>query len=91
MHQLHPPVEVLDDGGARVDPVAAVEVGDAVDLALRGGVDVAADDAVGAAAARVACDGLLELEDEGERGLHLALGEAGQRPVAREAEVAPQP
>src|ERR1041384_5503824 len=71
VHQLHPPVEVLDDGGARVHPVAAVEVGDAADVALRGGVDVAADHAVGAPLARVVRDRFLELEDEGERGLHL--------------------
>jgi len=82
---------VLDDGGAGIDPVAAVEVGDAVDLALRRGVDVAADHAVGAAVAGVARERLLELEDEGERALHLALGEARQGPVARHAQIAAQP
>jgi hypothetical protein len=45
VHALHPAVVVLDDGGAAVDPVAAVDVEDPADGAHGRGVDVAADHA----------------------------------------------
>ena len=65
------PVEVLDDRGAAVDPVAAVEVGDAVDLACAAAwmwpqITPSAPRLAGVARHR-----LLELVDEAERGLHL--------------------
>ena len=44
----------LDDRRAALDPVAAIEVVDAVDLAVGGMMDVAADDAVAAVAPRLA-------------------------------------
>jgi hypothetical protein len=67
------PVEVLDDGGAGIDPVAAVDVSEAVDLLDRGPVDVAADDAIEPALAGVADGRILEIEDEVERVLTLRL------------------
>src|SRR5581483_8910337 len=51
---------VLDDGRAAFDPVAAVEVADAVDHLALGVVDVAADDAVEAAAAGLGEERALE-------------------------------
>jgi hypothetical protein len=83
--ELHAAVAVLDDGGAAVHPVPAIEVGDAVLLADNGRVDVTADHAVHAALARVVQERVLEIEDEADRALHLALGVARQRPVARHA------
>ena len=78
---------MLDDGGARIDPVAAVDIGKAVDLADRRPMDVAADDAIEPALARVMDGRLLEVEDEIERRLDLALGETRQRPVATKSQL----
>ena len=73
---------MLDDRGAAVDPVAAVQVADAADLAHRGGVDVSAHDAVDAALARMVQDRVLEVENEAHRAFDLALSVTGERPVA---------
>ncbi len=91
MDDLHAAVGVLDDGGAGIDPVAAVDVGHAVVLPDRGAVDVAADHSVHAAIAHGADHRILEVEDEADRALHLAFGVAGERPVTGYAEAAPQP
>jgi hypothetical protein len=73
---------MFDDGRAAIHPVAAVEVADAVAIADRGPVDVAADHPVQPALAHGVQHRILEVEDEADRGLHLALGVAGQGPVA---------
>jgi hypothetical protein len=53
-------------------------------------MDVAADDAVEAALPHVVDDGILEIENELQRGLHPPLGVARQGPVAGNAEQATQ-
>jgi hypothetical protein len=67
LDQFEPAVEVLDDGGAGIDPVAAVDVGEATDVADRRPVDMAADHAVQPALAGVMDGRLLEIENEIER------------------------
>src|SRR5436190_891940 len=52
-HQLHPAVEVLDHGGAALDPIAAIDVGETFSLTNDGVVDVSADHAVNIMAARL--------------------------------------
>ena len=86
--EFEPSVEVLDDGRAAVDPVATVDVGEAVRFADHGTVNVAADDPVQPALARGTQRSVLEVEDELQRTLHPALGVAGERPVAGHAEAA---
>src|SRR5262249_31713072 len=81
-HQFHAAVAVLDDRAAAVDPVAAVDVGDVVQRAHRGDVDVAADHAVGAARAGRGGDRLLEGAAVVGGGAGALLDPAGQRPVA---------
>jgi hypothetical protein len=81
----------LDDGGAALHPVAAVEVVDAaLEDAVGGVVDVAADDAVGLSAARLCRHRLLEGADEGHRLLDAVLEVGRERPVA-EPQMAPHP
>src|SRR5262249_34985210 len=53
VNDLEPAVPVLDEGGAAFDPVAVVTVDNVTDRANLGLVDVAADDAVEAAAPRL--------------------------------------
>jgi len=72
---------VLDQRRQALDPVAVVAVEDAVDLAHLGVVDVAADHAMRAAAARFACDGDLEVVDVADRALDLVLQVARKAPV----------
>lgn len=86
MHEFHAPAGALDNRGAAVDPVTAVDVGDAIELAQCGSVDVAADHAVDAALARVMYDRVLEIENETHGALDLALRIAGERPVAGHAQ-----
>lgn len=74
--QLETAVEVLDDAGAAVHPIAAIDVGQPIDLAQGGGVDVTADDAVEATLLEGADDAGLEVEDEGQRVLDPSLGVA---------------
>ena len=45
-HHFQPAVQVLDDGGAGIHPVAAVDIGEAVDLLDGRPVDVPADDII---------------------------------------------
>ena len=84
------PFDVLDHDGAAFDPVAAIDVVHAADVAAGGMVDVAADDAVAAVAARLRRERLLEIADVVDGLLELELGPARQRPVA-EAETATKP
>jgi hypothetical protein len=72
---------VLDQGGAAFDPVAVVAVGDAVHVADLGVVDMAADDAVEAAAAGFLGQRRLEVVDVLDRVLDLELEVGRQRPV----------
>ena len=51
VEHLEAPVDVLDQGGAALDPVPVVGVHETLDVAQLGVVDVAADDAVHAAPA----------------------------------------
>src|SRR3954467_5043923 len=76
-------VETLDDGRAALHPVAAVEVMGAGNHAVGGMVDVAADDAVDAATARLGRHGLLERTDEGDGRLDAVFEEGRERPVAQ--------
>jgi hypothetical protein len=80
---------MFDQSRAAFDPVAIVAVEDAVDRPDFGGVDMATDDAVGAAAASFAHDSLLEIRDELHGALDLALEVCRERPV-RHAEGAAQ-
>ncbi len=89
--QFQPAIEMLDDGRAGIDPIAAIDIGQAVDFADRRPVDVAADDAIETAFAGMADRRMFEVENEVQRCLDLALGVAGQRPVASDAELAAQP
>ena len=75
-------VGVFDERRAAFDPVAVVAVEDAVDGPHLGGVDVAADDAVGAQPSRLGDDGGLEAADVFDRLLDLVLEVGRQRPVA---------
>ena len=80
---------MLDDGGERLDPVAAVEVVDIADHLVGGGVDVAADDAGAAALVRKARDVALEFRDVVHRALHAGLDGLAERPVFLAAPRAP--
>jgi len=81
-------VRVLDDRGAALDPVAAIEIAHAEIRVDRGVMDVAADHAVGAVAVGLGDQRLLELADIADRVLDLELRPLRERPV-REAEPAP--
>ena len=72
---------MLGDGRAGLDEVAAVDVGDPLDLADRRVVDVAADDTLAVAPLRLLGERRLELADEGDRVLHLEFRPGGKRPV----------
>ena len=74
---------------AALDPVAAVQVRDAVDLALLGLVDVAADHAVVAAFLRVADKGGLEVRDEVAGALDAELDGLRERVVRKPEEPPP--
>ncbi|MPN10482.1 hypothetical protein SDC9_157777 [bioreactor metagenome] len=82
---------MLDDGRTGIDPVAAIHIGQAADVADRGPVDMAADHAVQPPFPGVVDGRFLEIENEIECRLHLALGVAGQRPVAGNTQLAAPP
>ena len=56
VHQFHAAIEMLDDGGATIYPIAGVDVGKSLHVLDRGHVNVATDHAVDAAHSRRACD-----------------------------------
>ena len=60
LNHLERPVEMLDERGAALDPVAVVAIENAAEIADLGVMDVAADDAVDAAAPRLVGDGVAE-------------------------------
>jgi len=76
------PVERLDQCCQAFDPVAAVAIQETVDVADFGVMDVAAQHAVVAVAARLARQYLLEAADEADGVLHLVLQVGRQRPIA---------
>src|SRR5579883_1312869 len=76
-------VEILDQRGAALDPVAVVAVEDAVDGADLGMVDMAAHHAVDAAAARFARHRALIVADELHGVLDLVFEVSRQRPVGQ--------
>ena len=80
--QFETAVEVFDDGGATIDPVAAVGIGQPVPGLDRRAVDMAADHAIETARPDGVDHRVLEAEDEGNGTLDTALRIAGQRPVA---------
>jgi len=80
----------LGDRRAALDPIAAIQVLDASDSAMRGVVDVATDDAVYAATSGLCDQGVLEFADEIDGGLDLELQECRERPQPK-PEVAPSP
>jgi hypothetical protein len=73
--QAEASLEVLDQRGATLDPVAVVAVCDAVDLYDFGAVYVTADDALHATPARLDGDRALEIRDV----LHRVLTQRGTR------------
>ena len=79
---------MLDDERAGFDEIAGVDILDAFDLLDDGMMDVAADDAVGAAAPGLAGELLLERADEIDRILHLQLGPGRERPVVEAKQAA---
>src|SRR5690606_18137681 len=79
----HRPVRMLDDGRAAFHPVAGVDVGEAVEIALRRVVDMAADDAVDALAFRLGGQRFLEAADEIDGVLDLELRPGGEGPVGQ--------
>ena len=83
-------VEILDQGGAALDPIAVVAIEHAVDGADLGVMDVAAHHAVDAAAARFARHRMLVVVDELYGVLDLVLEVGRQRPVGQ-AELAAAP
>lgn len=72
----------LDYGGGAFDPVAAVKVGDVLDLFVFGVVDVAADDPFEVAALRFDAEHFFKVVDKHYRFFDVLLGEARERPVA---------
>lgn len=90
-YQFHASVQVFHDRGAAVHPVAAVDIGQALDFLDHRPVDVAADRAVESQLACVADHRFFEVEDEIQRGLDAAFCVARQRPVAGALESAPHP
>lgn len=87
MDQFHAAVEVFDEGGAGFNPVAAVEIGEVVDFANFGFVDVAADDAIGPVAAGLAHHGLFVVDDKADDVFHAAF-DVGREGPFRKAESA---
>jgi hypothetical protein len=83
-------VEILDEGGAALHPVAAVQVLHAAHAPDFRAVDVAADHAVDALLAGELRHGVLEVRDVAHGGLGLELEVRGDRPVA-EAAAPPHP
>src|SRR5690606_24551757 len=71
--QLEAAVEVSDDGGQALDPVAAVEVVHVAHHAVGGGVDVTAHDADAAAAFGEFGDVLFKIRHMADRALHARL------------------
>ena len=82
LDQFEATVKVLDDGRTGIDPVAAIDVSEAVDFADRRPMDMAADNAIQPTLAGVMDGRIFKVENEIERCFDLALGVAGQRPVA---------
>src|SRR5262249_9843919 len=79
-------VVVLDEGAGALDPVAAVGVDRGVE-AEAGLMDVAANDAVEAAALRFLEEGLLVVGDEGAGALDLEFHCAGEGPLGTAEEL----
>ena len=73
MQDFEPTVAMLDQRRAALDPVAVVAVEHAVDVADLGVVDMAADDAVDVARARLGGDRVGVIADELDRVLDLDL------------------
>ena len=74
---------MLDHRRAALHPVAAIDVAQAEIVVHGGGVDVAADHAVGLMVLGFGRQRLLERADEIDRVLHLQLGPFRQRPIGR--------
>src|SRR5262245_28903650 len=85
---LEAAVEVLDHGGAALDPVAAVDVAAAGIIPDDRMMDMTADDAVDAVPPGFGRDCLLVMADEVDSVLDLQLGPLRQRPV-RKAKLTP--
>jgi hypothetical protein len=83
MHDLEPPIEMLDDCAAALDPIAAIDIADAEIVMDDGVMDVPADHAIGATVARLLCQRPLELADVVHGVLDLQLGPLRQRPVGK--------
>ena len=88
VEDLHAAVGMLDQGRAALHPVAVVVIGDLAQLADLGAVDMAADDAVGAALMGGVGDHLLEAGDELDGVLDPPLDMLAERPIGQ-AEPAP--
>ena len=88
MKNLEPPVEMLDQSSAALDPVAAVTIKNIADLPHLSMVDVAADDALDPSAPRLGGHGFTKRADVFHGVLDAAFQIGGERPV-RIAEPAP--
>src|SRR5574343_1702348 len=62
--QLQRPIEMLDDGRAGIDPVAAIDVGQPPDVANLRPVDMAADDPIQPPLAGMVDRRLFKIENE---------------------------
>ena len=85
---FHLAVEIFDDDRAGFHEIAGIHIGHAVDVADRGMMDMAADDAVGAAPPGFAREFALETADEIDRVLHLELRPGRKRPVGKAEQAA---
>ena len=85
---LEPSIEMLDNGGATLDPITAIDVADAVFVMDRRVMDVTADDAVRLMALRLHGERAFEVTDEVYCIFYLEFRPLRQRPVS-ESEPSP--
>src|SRR5215831_8347873 len=78
---LEPAVEMFDEGGAALDPIAVVAVEHAADLFDVGLMDVPADDAIDAALPCFVDNGVGKVAHELDRVLDARLQIGGERPI----------
>src|SRR5262249_48296892 len=90
VHQLEVAIHGLDDGGAALDPIAAIEVVDAPKSTVASVMNVAADNAVKATPPGLRRDRLFECADIGNSALDAVLKIGREGPIA-EAEMTPAP
>lgn len=85
------PIQVLNNRGATVNPVATVEVLHAINVLDHGPMYVATNSAVNALGSGVADNGIFKVKDEADRCFYFSFCIAGQRPVAGSFEGSAKP